>query len=114
MIRPDKNAQEEKMIHVVATIRVMEGGMPQFLQHFKDNVPNVLAEEGCIEYRPTVDLDAGLPRQVLAANVMVLIEKWTSLEALRTHLTSPHMLAYREKVKGLVLDTSLKVLQDAG
>ena len=40
------------------------------------------------------------------------IEKWSSLEDLQTHLTAPHMLAYKEKVKNLVDNVSLKVLME--
>jgi quinol monooxygenase YgiN len=101
------------MVHVIATIRVKPGCMSQFLEIFKKNIPTVLAETGAVEYCPTVDLDAGLPRQVLEADTIVLIEKWSSLDALRNHLATPHMLAYREKVKDLVIGASLKILHDA-
>ncbi|MEW6334929.1 MAG: antibiotic biosynthesis monooxygenase family protein, partial [Thermodesulfobacteriota bacterium] len=69
------------MVHVVATIRVKPGCMSQFLELFKSNIPAVLAEKGAVEYRPTVDLDTGMPRQVLEADTIVLIEKWETLEA---------------------------------
>jgi quinol monooxygenase YgiN len=49
----------------------------------------------------------------LDASVITVVEKWESLEALSIHLATPHMLAYREKVKALVEDLSLKVLQQA-
>jgi len=101
------------MVHVIATISVKPGSMSKFLEVFKANVPTVTAEPGCIEYRPTVDLDTGLPRQILDPNTIVLVEKWSSLDALNTHLGTPHMLAYREKVKDLALGTSLRIMQDA-
>jgi len=101
------------MVHVIATIRVNPGCMSQFLEIFKSNISIVLAETGAVEYQPTVDLDIGSPRQVIEADTIVLIEKWRSLDALRNHLVTPHMLAYREKVKDLVSGTSLKVLHDA-
>ena len=101
------------MIHVIATICVKPGGVPQFLKIFKDNVPAVKAEAGCIEYGPTTDVATGLAAQSLDAHAVVVIEKWSNIEALRNHLAAPHMLAYREKVKGLVSSTSIKVLQDA-
>jgi len=56
---------------------------------------------------------ADLPPQVLDENTVTIIEKWESLEALRDHLNTPHMLAYREKVKDIVAELSLKVLQEA-
>jgi quinol monooxygenase YgiN len=41
------------------------------------------------------------------------IEKWSSLEDLQAHLSAPHMLAYKEKVKDLVDKVSLRVLGEA-
>ena len=84
-----------------------------FIEIFKANVQKVREETGCIEYFPAVDIDSGLPVQRLDANVITIVEKWQSLEALSDHLATPHMLAYREKVKDLVEDLSLKVLQQA-
>ena len=101
------------MVYVIASIRVQPGCLSRFLEIFKSNVPAVRAEAGCVEYRPTVDVDAGLPPQLLEPDTVVVIEKWDSLDALRNHLTAPHMLAYREKVKELVSSLSLKVLQEA-
>jgi len=101
------------MIYVVASIYVKPGGLSGFMGILKSNVPAVRAEKGCIEYRPTVDIDAGLPPQRLEPDTVVVIERWESADALRAHLSSPHMLAYREKVKDLVSNVSIKVLQDA-
>jgi len=101
------------MINVIASIRVKAGRVSEFLEIFKSNVPNVKEERGCTEYFPAVDIDAGLPAQSLDENVVTIIEKWESLEALSDHLKAPHMLAYREKVKDIVEDVSLKVLGEA-
>ena len=101
------------MINVIASICVKAGRLSDFLEIFKSNVPNVREERGCIEYFPSVDIDADLPPQRLDENVVTIIEKWESLEALRDHLKAPHMLAYKEKVKDIVEDVSLKVLQKA-
>ena len=101
------------MIHVLASIQVKPGKKNAFLEIFKTNVPNVLQEEGCVEYSPAVDIDSGLPQQVLNENIVTIIEKWETLENLEAHLKAPHMLAYREKVQDLVEGTSLKVLTDA-
>lgn len=101
------------MVVVVASIRVKRGKETEFLEIFRENVPKVVAEQGCLEYFPTVDCDAGLPVQKLDAQMVTIIEKWQSLAALHDHLASPHMLDYREKVKDLVEDVSLKVLTEA-
>ena len=116
-IMPQKggyNRQENfNMIYVIASIHIKEGHVPDFIDIFKSNIPHVLAEEGCIEYAPTVDLATGLPPQAIDANVVTIIEKWRSLDDLNRHLAAAHMRAYREKVKDLVQTLSLKVLSEA-
>ena len=101
------------MIRVVALIRVKEGRLTEFLDIFKANVPNVLAEKGCLEYVPTIDADAGLPTQQIDPDGVTIIEKWESLADLQAHAAAPHMLAYREKVKDLVEAVTVKVLTEA-
>lgn len=101
------------MINVIASVQVKEGKKAEFLEVFKANVPNVLAEKGCIEYLPTIDVQTGLPPQELNENVVMIIEKWTTLEDLQIHLSAPHMLAYQDKVKDIVEKVSLKVLTEA-
>ncbi len=101
------------MIQVIASIRVKPGKRSEFLEIFKANVPNVRSETGCIEYFPAVDVDTGLPPQVQDPDMVTVIEKWASVQALKDHLQTPHMLSYREQVKDLVQDLSLKVLQEA-
>lgn len=101
------------MISVIASIRVGEGKREAFLEIFNENVPMVRQEEGCIEYFPAIDIDAALGAQTLDEQVVTVLEKWQSLAALREHLAAPHMLAYREKVRDLVEEVSLKVLQQA-
>jgi quinol monooxygenase YgiN len=59
------------------------------------------------------DVDAELPPQILDENVVTIIEKWESLQALRDHLETLHVLAYMEKVKNIVAGLSLKVLREA-
>ena len=86
--------------------------IPEFVEIFKSNVPNVREERGCIEYFPTVDINADLPPQSMDENVVTIIEKWESLDALRDHLKAPHMLSYKEKVKDMVEGLSLKVLKE--
>ncbi len=101
------------MITVIASIYVKPDHTSQFLDIFKSNVPAVLAEEGCIEYYPAVDVQTGLPPQELDENVVTVIEKWANLDALKNHLGTPHMLDYRDQVKEIVLKLTVKVLKKA-
>jgi len=101
------------MINVIASIQIIEGQLSEFIKIFKSNIPKVLEEKGCIEYVPVVDLPTGLPVQELNNNTVTIIEKWDSLEDLKAHLSSPHMLEYREHTKALVEKMHVKVLKEA-
>ena len=102
------------MIYVIATIDIAEGMRDEFVKAFRANVPNVLAEQGCIEYEPTVDLDTTITVQpAVRTNVVTIVEKWESLDALKAHLVAPHMVSYREGVKHLVKGASIQVLEPA-
>jgi quinol monooxygenase YgiN len=102
------------MIYVVATIELAEGKRNDFLKRVRQLVPEVRAEKGCVEYGPAIDVPTGFKAQMpLRENVVVMMEKWEDLKSLETHLTAPHMLKYREDVKGMVAGTKLQVLQPA-
>jgi quinol monooxygenase YgiN len=100
------------MIHVIASVHVKAGRVNEFLEIFKSNMPNVVKETGCIQYLPAIDIDSGLPPQVLDDHVVTIIEKWDSKDALLNHLAGPHMLVYKEKVKDIVDKVTFKVLQE--
>jgi quinol monooxygenase YgiN len=101
----------DRMIHVIATIELTAGARAAFLVEFWSIVPSVLAEPGCLEYGPTVDVPTEIPAQGPPRDdVVVIVEKWRDLECLRSHLTAPHMVAYRPKVKHLVIRSQLQVL----
>jgi quinol monooxygenase YgiN len=100
------------MIFVIASVEVKPGMRDAFMAEFRKNMPNVHAENGCIEYGPTVDLATEIKAQIpLRENVVTIVEKWESLDALKAHLAAPHMAEYRTKVKDIVLGTSLQVLR---
>jgi quinol monooxygenase YgiN len=102
------------MIHVIAIITTKPGMREQVLQHFRANVPAVLAEKGCIEYGPAVDADPALSIQTkCGADSFVVVEKWESLEALKAHAAAPHMAAYAAKVKDMLAGRVIHVLSPA-
>lgn len=99
------------MIYVIATIEVKAGKREAFLAEFHKNMSNVRAEKGCIEYGPTVDATTDIKAQMpLRENVVTIVEKWESLQALHAHLAAPHMAVYRERVKDLVVGVTLQIL----
>ena len=102
------------MIYVIATIELVEGHRDEFLWAFNELVPEVRKEAGCLEYGLTVDFETNIPAQrTIQENVVTVIEKWESVEALETHLMAPHMVEYRKRVKEIVVGTSLQVLEPA-
>jgi quinol monooxygenase YgiN len=101
------------MINVIASVHVKEGLLSEYLKLFKSNMPNVLAEKGCIEYMPAIDVASGFPPQELNKNVVTIIEKWDSLEDLQAHMSTPHMRTFLDKEKDFVDKVSLKILEEA-
>lgn len=102
------------MICVIATIELGDGQRGAFLEKFKQLVPKVHAEDGCIEYGPMVDVPTNIPVQPpQRVNVVTVVEKWESVEALEAHLMAPHMLEYKKAVKDIVKGMSIQVLEPA-
>ncbi len=102
------------MIIVIAVIEIVAGKRDAFLNEFRKIVPDVRAEDGCIEYGPTVDATTDIEAQIPNRdNVVTVVEKWESLDALKAHLVAPHMLEYRPKVKDIVVGSKLHILKNA-
>jgi len=101
-------------VHIVAVITAKPGMRDDLLEAFKNNVPAVLKEDGCIEYFPTIDtVDAGAAQTKYGSNTFVVIEKWESMAALKAHAVSPHMKAYAEKAKDMISDRVIHILSPA-
>src|SRR5436190_8395242 len=102
------------MIHVVATITLNPGTRAAFLDVFRWLTPLVRTEAGCIEYQATVDVPTTIAVQDgPRPDVVTVIEKWESVEALYAHGATPHMTDYRAKVKDYVLSMKLQVTEAA-
>lgn len=102
------------MIHVHATIELHPGKRDEFLAEFHKLVPLVLAEDGCIDYGPTIDFETVIPAQPpVRDNVVVVVEKWENVETLEAHLMAPHMLDFRGRVGECISNMDLHVLQPA-
>ena len=87
--------------------------MREYLEVFKANVPAVLAEDGCIEYYPALDVESGHPAQSKDPNVVTVVEKWRDVAALIAHSKAPHMLRLRETAGQMVESISIKVVGKA-
>jgi quinol monooxygenase YgiN len=99
------------MLHVIATVELVDGGREPFLREFWRVVPQVRAEAGCIEYGPTVDIETDIAPQIpFRGDVVTIIERWVDLDSLKAHLSASHMIDYRPRVKPFVRRVSLQVL----
>lgn len=100
------------MVHVVATISLNPGIRVAFLEVFHWLTPLVRAEDGCIEYQATIDIPTSIAVQAPPRDdVVVVVEKWATLEALYAHGVAAHMVEYRAKVKDYVLGVKLLVTE---
>lgn len=102
------------MIHVIAVVTAKPGQRDTILAAFRANVPNVLAEKGCIEYGAAVDAKNALSLQTpYGPDTFVVVEKWESMDALKAHAAAPHMAAYGAKTKELIASRVIHILDPA-
>ena len=102
------------MIHVIAIITAKPGQRENILEVARGNIPAVLAEDGCIEYRIAVDADGlGSFQTKFGPDTFVFIEKWRDAAALKAHAAAPHMAAYSAKVKEMLAARVIHVLSPA-
>lgn len=100
------------MIYVIAAVDCKDNCKESYLDVLRQNVPNVKAEKGCLQYEPTIDVDSGIDMQGgVRKNVVTIVEAWEDIAALHNHLKAPHMLAYREKAKDLINQVTIQVLK---
>lgn len=99
------------MIYVIATVELMEGKRDLYMEEFNKIIPMVRAEKGCLEYGPTVDVAAGIPvQEPISESAITIIERWADVDALKVHLTAPHMKTYQKAVKDYVKLVRIRVL----
>lgn len=99
------------MIHVIAIIKARPGMRNAVLSHVEENIPTVTAEEGCIEYRPLIDLSAEAPAG-FGPDTLVIVEKWRDEACLKRHAAAAHMKNYAEKVSTFILQRDIRILKD--
>lgn len=84
---------------VIAHITTDPAKTERFIEIFRENIINVHEEPGCLHYT--------LHRNTEEPQKLVVVERWTSAEALAEHAAAPHMNAMREKAAGMSLDTQV-------
>ena len=100
------------MIHVIANIEVKPDRVDDYLEVILGVVPEVLAEDGCLDYGPAQDVETEIDAQMpVRPNVVTMVERWRDLDALQSHLSAPHMIEYRNKVEDMVENVTLQILR---
>jgi len=109
------SAWRKLLIHVIAKITTSPGKRQEVLAAFLANVPAVLAEKGCIEYQPVTDSkDATDFQSDIGPDTFIVVEKWATLDDLKAHAKSEHMAAYGAKVRDMIADRAVHVLENVG
>jgi quinol monooxygenase YgiN len=102
------------MIHVIAVITAKPGQREPLLAQFRANIPAVRAEPGCLEYGTAIDATPALKFQTAyGPDVVVVVEKWESMDALKAHGAAPHMVAFGAKTREFVASRAIHILQPA-
>lgn len=99
------------MIHVIAIIKAKPGLRNEIIARVQENIPDVISEEGCIEYRPLTDLSPEAATG-FGPDTLVIVEKWRDEVCLKNHAAAPHMKRYAEKVKDFILERDIRILKD--
>lgn len=100
------------MIHVIACITVKPGLVNAFLREFRSLAILVRQEAGCLDYFPAQDARMDLEAQDYHPDCVTIIEKWSSRAALNAHLRAGHMRAFQERIKDIVIETRLKIVEE--
>ncbi len=99
------------MICVIATVNLKEGKRDDYLAELRKIIPDVRQEIGNIEYAPHIDLPSGFPVQPpMRPDTVTILERWESLDALKSHMNAPHMGPYRQATKDIVQSMQVQVL----
>jgi len=101
------------MLHVIASIYILDGKLPEVLEIYETFAPQVRQAAGCRQYQPAIDVENDIATQTLDGNIVTVIEQWESLADFKAYLIAPHVVAFRDKIKGLVAKVTIKVLTAA-
>ena len=83
------------MVHVIVTMQVEAGRLPEFREVARELAALVRAEAGCLRYEYTVDVPSPLAiQEPIDDHRITLIEQWKSDAALEAHTRAPHMKEY--------------------
>jgi quinol monooxygenase YgiN len=83
------------MIAIIGTLHIDPERRPEVVAEFRRMVADAVAEDGCVGYVVSADLDD--------ENTFYIHEQWRDEDALAAHTSSPAFLAHRERAVGHLL-----------
>ena len=90
-----------------------EANKAAYIAQTKEILDTVRAEDGCLEYRLLGDAVTDWEKpQRFGERTLWMLEKWSSVSALRAHLETPHMKAFGPKVRPMRSGSTFHVLED--
>jgi len=95
-------------VHVIAVLTTRAGARAEVLAAFAENLPAVLAENGCLKYVPTVDHDD--TTAPYGDDVIVVVEEWQTAADLEAHRVAPHMQAFGARVAEHIVDRAIHIM----
>ncbi|MEI7432512.1 MAG: putative quinol monooxygenase [Betaproteobacteria bacterium] len=102
------------MIHVLAFVSIKPGMMAQALTVYRTLVREVMANEpGCLEYSPTTDCDLGLINQQKNPDMILVTERWKSVDDFKAHLDAPHVIKFRFAIREYLDQIVIRITRDA-
>lgn len=102
------------MIYNVVTMIIKKEKMDNFLAECRKVRPIVLAENGCLMYDYTREIETESDRQEsLNPYRITLIEKWESMQTLDIHSAAPHMLEFVSKVSTMRESVVIRTCSEA-
>ena len=93
------------MIYVLATIETQPDKSAELIAGARGCIDATRREDGCISYDYVSDTER--------PDTVMVVERWTTREALAAHMLMPHLQEWREKRKPLVLSTKVEIIHAA-
>ncbi len=90
------------MIYVIATIASVPGKAAELIAGARHCIDATRREEGCISYDYVQDTEK--------PDTVMVIERWSSREALAAHFKAPHLAQWREVRRPFVKSTKVEIV----
>lgn len=98
------------MLNVIAIMNARPAKRDELLRLLRAIVPEVRRENGCIEFGPPVIDAPGYDQATFGPNKIVVIEKWSSSQALDAHAKAKHMVEFTAQAAHLIDSIAVHVL----